>query len=212
MGRGIVMKSKLTGLTDIQRERLIHQYVQGLDTGDLDRVANVLEAAMEDPELDRVLGEINLAFQEEQQLAPLAAEVQLVQDLIRQHLPSAFVAGRPEEQPLTVAEVAAHMLAKCRVAKDDQEINRRLLASSQPLPTGLSLQGVRDLLTDLGVAVSNSFLRAFRDAAIMLGMARSHSQAELAAAREERARYAVQGKREQVGPPPGASEDGEEQE
>lgn len=201
------MKSKMIDLTDVRRNRLIYQYVQGLDTGDLDCVASVLEAAMEDPELDRMIGEINLSYHEEEQLASLTAEVQLVQALVRQHLPSAFVAEQPEEQPLTVGEVAAHMLAKRHVVQGDQEINSRLLVSSRLLPAALSLQGVKDLMADLGVAVSATFVKAFRDAAIMLGMARSHNQAQLAAAREERMRYETRGKRKQIGPPPDRSKE-----
>jgi hypothetical protein len=198
----------MIGLDDIRRDKLIYHYVQGLDTGDLDRVASVLEAAVEDPELDRLIAEINIAYQEEEQLAPLAAEAQLVQDLIRQHLPSAFVPEEAEDRPLTVGEVAAHLLVKRHPTADKQEIDRRLLASSRPLPAGLSLQVVKDLMADLGVAVSNTFLRAFRDAAIMLGMAHSHSQARLAAAREQRGRYQTSGKRERPDGPPHTGEDG----
>lgn len=202
------MKSKMIGLDDIRRDKLIYQYVQGLDTGDLDRVASVLEAAVEDPELDRLIAEINIAYQEEEQLAPLAAEAQLVKDLIRQHLPSAFAPEEVEDRPLTVGEVAAHLVGKRHPTADNQAIDRRLLASLRPVPTGLSQQVVKDLMADLGVAVSSTFVRAFRDAAIMLGMARSHSAAQLAAAREQRGRYQTSASRERPSMPPDMGEDG----
>ena len=49
-----------------ERDKLIHKYVTSLDNGDLEGVAFVLEAACHDPELERIVKEINLHYQEEE--------------------------------------------------------------------------------------------------------------------------------------------------
>jgi len=49
----------------ILRERLIYRYVQAMDRGDVDGIAAVLKAALGDPELARIITEIDLAFIEE---------------------------------------------------------------------------------------------------------------------------------------------------
>jgi hypothetical protein len=194
------------------REKMIHRYIQALDRGDIDGVAAVLETALDDPELDRVIAEINFALQEEEQLTPTAADAQLVRGLLRKHLPSAFYADEPDEKPLTVGDVAARLQADRRVPPADQEVNRLLLSSSVTLPTWLSAQAISRLITELGITASDRFLRAFRDTAIMLGMGHSHNQAQLAAAREERARYTTLEKRDQASRPASRDTDSEEDE
>jgi hypothetical protein len=196
----------------VLREKMIHHYIQALDQGDIDGVAVVLEAALDDPELDRVIAEINLALQEEEQLTPTAVDAQLVRDLLRKHLPSAFHVDERDERLLTVGDVAARLQADRRVPTADQEANRRLLGSSAPLPTWLSAQAVSRLIAELGVAASDRFLRAFRDTAIMLGMGHRHSQAQLAAAREERTCYTPREKRDQAARSVGGETDSEEDE
>ena len=49
-----------------ERDKLIHKYVTSLDNGDLEGVAFVLEAACHDPELERIVQEIDLHYQEEE--------------------------------------------------------------------------------------------------------------------------------------------------
>lgn len=43
----------------IERERNIHKYIIGLDQGDFKSVAEVLDLATDDPELERVILEVN---------------------------------------------------------------------------------------------------------------------------------------------------------
>jgi len=167
------------------RERLIHRYIQALDQGDMEGVASVLEAAVNDPELDRLISEINLAYQEEEQLISTAADATFVRDLLRKHFVSAFVDDTPNKAPLTVGDVAARLKSDSRVPTADSEANQRLLGNAIPLPASLSVNAVKKLAADLGVKASEYFWRVFRDTAITLGMGRSHSQAQWAAAREE---------------------------
>lgn len=51
------------------RERLILQYVCGFDRGDMDAVGKVIEASLDDPELARIIDEINQVLAEEEGLA-----------------------------------------------------------------------------------------------------------------------------------------------
>lgn len=53
---------------NISRERLIYRYVQAMDQGNAEEIDAVLEAALDDPELDRMIGEIDLALQGEEGL------------------------------------------------------------------------------------------------------------------------------------------------
>ena len=174
---------------NILREKLIYRYVQAMDQGDVEEIAAVLEAALDDPELDRIITEIDLAYQEEEKLIPIAQEAQLVKALIREHLPSAFQAEEVEEGPLTVGEVAARLKADRKVPVADEKANRLLLGSSISVPTWLNAKVIKKLAEELGVTASKRFWRVFKDTAITLNMGRSHSQAQLLAAREERAQY-----------------------
>lgn len=49
-------------------EKAIHLYIQALDRGDMEGVAQILDAACDNPELERIITEINSAYQEEEQL------------------------------------------------------------------------------------------------------------------------------------------------
>lgn len=187
---------------DLTREQAIHRYIQALEQGDMEGVAAVLETALDDPEWERIITEINLAYQEEEQITPIATDAQLIRDLIRKHLHSAFennedkkpltvgnVVPEEEEKPLTVGDVAKCLEEAKHVPSADQDTLRRLLSSSVPLPTSLSIRAVRQLAADLKIKASERFLNIFRDTAIMLGMGRSHSKAQLVAAREQKSRY-----------------------
>lgn len=173
----------------ILREKLIYRYVQAMDRGDVDEIAAVLEAALDDPELDRIITEIDLAYQEEEQLTPIAQDAELVRKLLREHLPSAFETEESDDKPLTVGEVAARLKADRKVPIADEETNRLLLTSSKTIPTWLSGKAIKKLAEELGVTASKRFWQMFKDTAITLNMGRSHSQTQLLAAREERAQY-----------------------
>jgi hypothetical protein len=174
-------------------ERAVERYVRAVDDGDLDAISAVLEEAVESPELDRVIAEINLALQDEEQLAPLSSTANLVRDLVRQHFHSAF-GSKEDLSPVTVGEVAARLQVERTVPSSDQLVNNSLLGNLAPVPTWLGIKEVRQLASDLGVAASEKYWRLFRDTAIMLGMRHSHYQAQLAA-REERSQYPSRPKR-----------------
>lgn len=167
-------------------ERVAHRYIEALDTGDIEGVATVLEEAQHDAELDRLITEINLAFQEELYLDPLAADAGLVRGLAAKHFQSAAEA-EPQHAPLTVGEVAARLKEMRRVPFTDQKVNDELLTNKSQMPALLSTAEVKKLAETLGVNASNLYWKKFRDAAIALRMRHGQSQARLAA-REEKMR------------------------
>jgi hypothetical protein len=190
---------------NILREKLIYRYVQAMDEGDVAGITGVLEAALADSELDRIITEIDVAYQAEEKLRPIAQEAQLVRELLGQHLPGAVEATESDDSPLTVGEVAVRLQADRKVPEADNEANRRLLGSSVSIPNWLNAKAITKLAEELGVTASQGFWRVFKDTAITLGIGRSHSQAQLLAAREERAQYAY---KKDTKPEPVAEENG----
>ena len=183
------------------REKAIHLYVQALDEGDMEVVGKILDIACDDPELEEIITEINSAYQEEEQLTPIASDAEIIRNLLRKHLHSAFEIIQEEEKPLvfedideeekpvTVGDVVKRLHEINRVPSADKEIISKLFDSSITLPVKLSIQAVRQLAVELGINASERFLDMFRDTAITLSMGRSHSRAQLAAAREQTSRY-----------------------
>lgn len=181
------------------REKAIHLYVQALDQGDMEVVAQILDAACDDPKLEQIITEINLAYQEEEQLTPIATDAEIIRNLLHKHLHSAFenlqedekplIFEDEEEKPLTVGDVVKRLQDINRVPSADKDIISKLIESSVPVPVKLSIQAVRQLVVELGINTSERFLDMFRDTAITLAMGRSHNRAQLAAAREQKSRY-----------------------
>lgn len=176
-----------------ERDQALDRYIQALDHGDIDTVEAILHQAVCDPELDRLIHEVNMALYVEEGLDTFATGAEQVRNLAHQHLRSAFVDEAEVEavieRPLTVADVVARLQADRQVALPDQEASRMLLGSDEELPDEITTRTISDLARRLGVAASEHFWRVFREAAIMLGLGHSHAQAHLAAAREQRRRY-----------------------
>ncbi|MFW6295637.1 MAG: hypothetical protein ACOC04_00440 [Halothece sp.] len=187
----------------IERELYIHRYIQALDHGDMDGVAEVLDAALYDPELERIITEIDLAYHEEEELTPITTDAELVRKLLRQHFQSAFenqensspiavTEPTPVEETklLTVGDVVKRLQGYSRLSEADQHTLENLLNSKVPLPKSLSIRAIRQLFkTELKRKASEKLLDSFRNTAIMLGIGRSHNNAQLAAAREQKGRY-----------------------
>ncbi|EAW35212.1 hypothetical protein [Lyngbya sp. PCC 8106] len=51
---------------NLEREKWIHRYIVSLDEGDMDGIAEVLDAALYDPELEKIIAEITLAYHDEE--------------------------------------------------------------------------------------------------------------------------------------------------
>ncbi len=164
----------------IGRERLLDLYVWGLDHGNADAIATVLNAALTDPQLNSLIDEVNQAYEDEERLSPLANEAETVRALLQQHLPSAFESPT-HQAPLTVRDAASHLQSKNRVPVSDLEAHRLLLNSNVPLPTQLSLVEIKKLAGNLEVKASDLYWKRFQQSAVALWMARSQKQAQLAA-------------------------------
>lgn len=181
------MQGKIFDEAAERRERAVDHYVEALDRGDADAIAAVLADALDDDELDRRIIEINLAYQDEGQLAPLSHDAGVVRQLAQHHLPSAFEANDRFSQPVTVGEVSSYLKEQRRVPFTDVETNELLLSNATPLPEWLSTQEVKKLAAELGISASARFWKVFRDTAITLCMGHSHQQARHAA-RDKRSR------------------------
>lgn len=188
--------------SSLLREKLIYQYVTALDEGDLDAIAPVLEAAIEDPELEQAIAEINLAYQEEEGIAPAADDARLVRELLRKHLTSTRETPVETSKPLTVGDVASRLQDDPKLSPEDRHIVESLLDFTVELPASLGMPDVKKLGDELGIKASDRFWQAFRTKAIFMRMRRSHEKAQdqtqLAAAREAVARRNTRKKQNQT--------------
>lgn len=171
------------------RDRALHRYITALERGDMDGVAAILEIALDDPELDELISEVNQAYQEEEGLTPTADEAKLVRKLLQKNFASAFEDEEAKIEPLEVKEVAARLESDRRVPSADQEANRSLRDIHIVLPRRLGRQEMEGLKKGLHVEASERFWRRFKDTAIMMEIGRANDPSRLAA-REERARRA----------------------
>ena len=186
-----------------ERDKAIHQYIECWDNGDIDGIIEVLELASYDPELERIIKEINLTFQEEEGVTAIATDAAIVRDLIQQHLHSAFEEidnnqeksatdsfNRSTVSSLTVGDVAKRLLQSKSLRKNEYELAQNLSDSSVSIPSSPSLKVIKQLFKDdLQQNPSPKFIDRFRQAAIKLGMGRSYNNAQLAAARQHKRNY-----------------------
>jgi hypothetical protein len=187
-------------LSNYEREKAIYRYVLALDNGDMDNVAEVLELALYDSELERIIEEIDLAYQEEDGITPTATDAAIVQDLIQKHLHSAFeevsnnkldlVTDEQINEPLTVGDVARRLQQSKSFNSTEYKLLEDLFNSRLLIPLPPSFKVIEELFKkDLKLNVSRRFLDNFRQVAIKLGMGRSYNNAQLAAARQHHRNY-----------------------
>ncbi len=169
------------------RDRALHRYIAAMERGDAEGVAAILEMALDDPELDGLISEVNEALEEEEGLTPTARDVEVVRDLLRKHFASAFEDEEAETAPLEVRHVAGRLERDPRVPSADREVNSSLRDVSMPLPQRMDRWGMERLKRELGVEASERFWRRFKDAAVVMEIGRTDSLGRLAA-REERER------------------------
>lgn len=171
-----------------RREELIALYVVALDRDDFETAFSVLEAAQVDPELDRLINEINRDYEREIESAPFLEDAAMVSGLLREHLPSAFAAeNAPQPKTITMGDVARQIEAKGKASASDAAINKQLQTNDAPVPARLTLPEIRRVLGELKIKASEKFFRVFHETAILLQMKQGH-QLGLQAAREKRIR------------------------
>lgn len=190
-------------ISNYKREKAIYSYVRALDNGDMDGVSEVLELALHDPELAQIIEDIDLAYQEEEGITPIATDAEIVKDLIQQHLYSAFeeqekvfsqsvkkFSVEENTKPITIGEVARRLQETKSFQIKEYELLESLSDSSIPIPSPPSLKAIEKLFGDnLQQKVSRRFCDRFRQTTIKLGMGRSYNNAQLAAARQHKKNY-----------------------
>jgi hypothetical protein len=172
------------------REKTVYRYSMALDRGDFATVAQVLEQAEVDPELEHMIMELNAEYRVEVESATVVETnpADLVRKLLREHLPSGFSADDEFVPPLTVGEVVARLEADQQVLPADKAALGQLRGNQRDLPDAINARTLSTLARELGIAASDRFWRAFQQTAIALGLSRSQSEMRLSAAREQRSR------------------------
>ncbi len=178
------------------RDRALHRYIEAMERGDADGVAAILELAVDDSELDKLISEVNEAYEEEEGLTPTARDAELVRDLVHKHFANAFEDEEAETAPLEVRHVANLLERDPQVPSADRETNSSLRGVNVTLPRRLDRRGMEQLKRDLGMEVSERFWRRFKDQAVVMEIGRANSLGRLAA-REENERRG--GRRGRVG-------------
>jgi hypothetical protein len=174
-----------------RRDRQVERYILALDHGDFEAVAAILAAAEADPELDRLLVEVDGALHAEAHLTTRADDQRAVRALLWKHLPSA--SSEAETGPITVGDVAArlrdqHVMGKQLLRGADIAANERLHGNRTPLTEKLNARYIKQLAAKLDVDASPMYWESFRRAAVVIAMARDAGAAQLAAARQRRGR------------------------
>jgi hypothetical protein len=172
----------------MEREKAIAQYILAFDRGDLDELAEILDRAAEDPELDRQIAGINGVLHAEAGLPNLEDQAQAVRGLLLRYFPDESSA--PAVEPLTVSEVATRLQADYAtsraVSEHDRELNHQLLASLTLVPSPVNDASIARLVAQLDVSASEAYWEAFRRTAVLLSIVRQRGEIELAAARSQR--------------------------
>ena len=150
------------------RERLALRYAVALDTGDLDAIGPVLDAAATDPLLSDILTEIDRQTADERAVEDRTAPpVRLAHDHLHTEV---------DTDVLTIGHVAAR-LSLGPSALD--AYTRLLLSSTAPLPASLTAPNVGRLLHEAtGEPPSPRYRSAFRSAAVKARMQHDAHQAE----------------------------------
>ena len=173
----------------LQLDLTAARYLDALEQDDFTTMANILQAAIADPELDAVLREVHTGLVEEQTREAAASSSAALMTAVETHLPSAEIV-HPEVQPVTVADVAEELFRHTpdRLPAEAHVLNERLRATPEPLPDELGLSGLTSWAeARFGVAPAQ-YWAAFRHAAVKLELRRAaEAEYHLAARRAPKA-------------------------
>ncbi len=176
----------------LMREEALFTYMDAYERGDFDIMSMVLQQAEQDPELGDLIWNVLAAYQAEEEEERRESDVELVRQLLHQHLPSGWdsVPNVEEIPPLTVSDVIARMQAdeavKGSVKEELNTVVQQLRQSTVSLPANLGLHGIRKLFARLGLRVSKQLQKVFSETALFLTAGREQGIAHLAATRRQR--------------------------
>lgn len=160
-----------------QRRLLIDLYVEGLDEGNDEKVAKVLQFTLRDEEFENMISRVNSFYAQELGLDELAEKVV---ELAHEHLPSAFKENEYEQKVLTFGDVAKQLIAKDRVPNGEEETTRKLAENVTPLPSYMSLAEIKRIAGDLSLKIKDQFWTPFFKEANFLIFRQSQKQAAFA--------------------------------
>lgn len=174
------------------QEKALHRYINAFEDGDFDIMDEVLQQAMRDPLLEKMIMEAHEYFQGEEKALLHKEDTAKILDLIVQHLPS----GIPNEEeapaipPLTMSDVLMGLqedtMLQRSLRQEAQQLSAKLSSSPLLLPEKLGLRDVSQLFAQLNIPVSARLQKQFRDKAIILAMGRQQGMAQLTAARRQK--------------------------
>lgn len=169
----------------LDRERALYRYSDALLRGDFDTVTAVLTIAETDTVLAQMLLELDQAYEEENaRTAVFEQDKATVGSLLQQHLTASEPAEVEDILPVTVGEVVSRLHADRSVPAADLLASQILKNSPITVPLSPTTRAMKELAASLGVALSERFWRAFRDAALLLGL-RTSQEVSYAAARKQ---------------------------
>ncbi len=173
------------------REKALYRYANALERGDADTLATILHEAESDAILEQQITEMHGMYLEEKHMEMVAQHTEQVQQMLRQHIPSGFESMIDDIAipSLTVGDVVARLQSDAAVRGPVKQelvtVVQQLRQNITPLPQSLSIRGVQNLFTQIGVSVSDRFQKLFRETAIFLSMGREQGIAQLAATRRQ---------------------------
>jgi hypothetical protein len=177
-------------MSQLMREKALFRYTSALERGDMAIVAFILEQAEQNPELEKMILEVNEIYQAEYEQAVAADDHAVIQQMIQEHLPSSQLEVDEDPPPLTVGDVVGRLQSDAAVSGAlKEEVHRtasQVARRNVPLPNQLDRRTIAQLFQELGVTVSQPFQRLFHNAAVFLSMGREQNMARLAATRRQR--------------------------
>jgi hypothetical protein len=172
----------------LQREKALYLYTSALERGDFETVEMILEQAVHDADLERMICEIHEVIAEVGNDA-WEQDAATVRGLVHEHLLSGVRVKAKDLPPLTVSDVCAKLQMETSViGKESAEVaslTERLRQVSDPLPDELTRRGLRQLFAQLGTSVSEHVQELFREAAISLSMIREQGMTRMTATRRQ---------------------------
>ena len=199
------------------REKALYRYANALERGDADTLATILHEAESDAILEQQITEMHEMYLEEKHMEMVVQDTEQVQQMLRQHIPSGFEPMIEDIAipSLTVGDVVARLQSDAAVRgpvkQELMTVVQQLRQNITPLPQSLSIHGVQNLFTQIGVSVSGRFQKLFRETAIFLSMGREQGIAQLAATRRQQQQAKQLRQEQQVSEEKKKPEYGEEQ-
>jgi hypothetical protein len=158
----------------LRYERAALEYVEAYDRDDFEALAELWQAAESDGQLERLLCELNDGLLHESGVQVEEPAREKVLQLLQSTMPSAFAAA--EDGSIAVADVAAAIATDrvtfLRLSTADREANAALMALRTPVPAKLDGPALLAFKTELPVAATNHYWRAFQQAALLLRLSR----------------------------------------